>query len=220
MNNLIILFSFNDLNIKQNILLFLLLFYIVTVMFSAILFFAGPKLLYKAKINRKKALIPFYNIFIFNKVLELPSLLIILAFLPIFNLFYFLFFVSKLNLLYNGNNKTLMGLIFLPFIYIPILTDNKYKYKNTDSSVKKNEVGQSINLLTQSDIDELNKGSVVNNNVDSIFKSDIDIIQDTDPYKAYNIKIQKIEKIDAKKLEEKESINNETIEIVDLDYMR
>ena len=81
-------------------------------------------------------LIPFYNIFIYLQIIQKPWYWIFLFFVPVINI---VFHIWGLHLLSQKFGKELgftFGLVFLPFIFLPILGFDNSKYTRQTSSTK------------------------------------------------------------------------------------
>ena len=195
-----------------------MIFYIALTMFTCYGLFK------KANVKPTSAFIPIYNMIVLLKVCELSPMLLLLFFIPGVSIVFVIILFYKLNKLYSGTSLTLLGLIFLPFIFLPIFaTVDKYKYKKAVDLEEASVVSEMPTLARQEEIDALNNIEEETQKPDSIFKSDIEMIEDVEPYKATGVAKAEIEV----KEEVKEQNENKqpdllkkeedfTIEIVDL----
>ena len=92
----------------------------------------------------------------------------------------------------NVTTTDLIGLMFLPIIFYPLVSRKDYKYKIEDeeyTEALENVKTDSVLLLSQEELEALNKQKEETNNtsVDSIFKSDIQTMEEVAPYKATSI---------------------------------
>ncbi len=82
----------------------------------------------KAKQPGWASLVPFYNIVVMLKIISLPASRLIICLIPIIN-FYMLFMIPiKIAKSFNKSAGFGLGLLFLPFIYFPILGFGKSEY--------------------------------------------------------------------------------------------
>ena len=92
-----------------------------------------------------------------------------------------------------------IGLAVLPIIFYPILALGNKQYKLNDEEYFKaldNAKGESINLMTQEEIKAENSAPIEEKpQVDSIFKSNIEMMEEVAPYKAAKIDILGMEKL-------------------------
>jgi len=102
------------------------------------------KIFEKAGYKSYFALIPFYNAYIWLKVIEKPIWWIIFAFLPYINVFMFFLFIVETAKTFNKNLlwEQALAAVF-PFAYIPYLgfsKDEKYQIKSQRPEFKKTKV--------------------------------------------------------------------------------
>ncbi|MFA8449957.1 MAG: signal peptidase I [Bacteroidales bacterium] len=104
------------------------------ILFCYIAFFS--KIVFETnKLPKWWALIPYWNIFQWTRLINLPPIISLLAFVPFINLLFFIFLVYKILEKNNFNNlwENIIALL-LPFIFFPLYFKNKLKIK-PDSSV-------------------------------------------------------------------------------------
>lgn len=163
---------------------------------------------------------PIYNVFLLLKLIKISEFFGLLLFVPILNVVLIIKINGKLCHIFNKNSNYLWGMIFLPFIYMNNLVKDTGKKKlkiNTEEKVEENKYSMKdldVNLLTDKELDELNKQKVEEKEIDSIFKADIDLMPEAAPYKAAR---QKMKVVDEEATNEKEIIKRvETIKARDI----
>lgn len=75
----------------------------------------------KAGVSWWKALVPFYNVYVLNEVCRLPWWMFILYFIPFANIFAMVATAYYLSLSFGRGPAFTVGLVFVPFIFYPIL---------------------------------------------------------------------------------------------------
>lgn len=206
-----------------------------TIIRSILIMIVGKHLFSKAKTNVKSAYYPILNLFTLLEITDTPLFYGILFFIPILNLIPLILSSYKLGKTFNVNKKDLIGLMFLPIVFYPLICKKDYKYKVEDEEyfeALENVKTDSVLLLSQEEIDELNKQKEETEEVDSIFKSEIQMMEKVEPYKAIsfdneddfnninNINSFNSDNIinDINNINNTNNINNKTnFEIVDLD---
>ena len=105
----------------------------------------------------------------------------------------------RLGTAFNTSKIFKIGLAVLPIIFYPILALGNKQYKLNDEEYFKaldNAKGESINLMTQEEIKAENSAPIEEKpQVDSIFKSNIEMMEEVAPYKAAKIDILGMEKL-------------------------
>ena len=99
----------------------------------------------------------------------------------------------RLSIVFHTTKSFAFGLIFLPIVFLPILNfssnlDNRSSDEIEQEDLKK----ETINLLTESQIDLLNSESESTPKVDNVFKSEIEKIPEAPVFKANKIKYKEI----------------------------
>lgn len=74
------------------------------------------------------SLIPILNLIVFMSIIKKPAIMLLLLLIPIVNIFFAISFVHALSKSYGNNTGFTLGLIFLPFIFYPILAFGKHQY--------------------------------------------------------------------------------------------
>lgn len=75
------------------------------------------------------SLVPIYNLYIFLKVVGKPGWWMLLYFIPVINLFVGIKTVHLLSKSFGKDVGFTLGLIFLPFIFLPLLAFSDAKYQ-------------------------------------------------------------------------------------------
>lgn len=82
------------------------------------------------------AIIPIYNLIVYLEVVNKPWWWIFLMLIPVVNVVIFVIITHQLSLSFGKGAGFTLGLIFLPFIFYPILAfgDAKYQAINKDAT--------------------------------------------------------------------------------------
>lgn len=158
-----------------------------TIIRSILIMIVGKHLFSKAKINVKSAYYPILNLFTLLEITDTPLFYGILFFIPILNLIPLILSSYKLGKTFNVSKKDLIGLMFLPIVFYPLVCKKDYKYKVEDEKyfeALENVKTDSVLLLSQEEIEELNKQKEEKEEVDSIFKSEVQMMEEVEPYRA------------------------------------
>ena len=172
-----------------NLIMKLIIFvWLLSVVRSIAIMFCAP-LFKKASKGAKTASYPVLNLFGMLEVVELSPFLGILLFMPGFNLIVLFLMSLKLGKIFNASFGMKMGLIFLDIVFYPMLAKSNVAYKITNDDYMRaldSARNESINLMTQDEINEMNKVEEPDpfSEVDSIFKSEIKEEFSSEPYKA------------------------------------
>lgn len=153
---------------------------------SIAIMFCG-KLFVKASKGAKTAMYPILNLFGMLEVVEVSPFWGILLFMPGFNLIVLFMMSYKLAKVFRCGTGQMIGLMFLDIIFYPLLAKSDAGYKVTDTEYYRSldsARNDSVHLMTQSEIDAVNKIEEETNLVDSIFKSEIEQLPEVEPYRA------------------------------------
>ena len=208
---------------------------LLTLFMSILIMLGGSRIFKRAAKSEKMAVIPILNLFTMLEVADISTFFGILLFVPVANVVVLVIMSYKLGTVFKTSTLFKLGLVVLPVIFYPALAFSNYQYKLSDEEYFKeldSARGDSINLMTEEDIKAenevpLTKVEEEEKNVDSIFKSDISMMEKVAPYKAAKIDILGMEKLkDApmeddifkpiEKIEQKTENNNNDIEKLDL----
>ena len=182
--------------------------WIYTVLRSILIILCGKKIFKKAHKGEKTAFYPIINLFTMLIIADISDYLGILLFIPGINVIILTAMSWKLGKVFNTSFGFRLGLVLCPILFYPLLAYGDYQYKVTDEDFFKemdNTRSDSINLMTEEEISNLNETPEVEEpqkDVDSIFKSDVAIMEKAAPYKAAKIDILDMEKLKDAPMEE------------------
>ena len=173
---------------------------------SILIMLGGKKLFKKAHKGEKTAYYPIINLFTMLEITDMCIFWGILFFIPGINIIVLSIMSYKLGTVFNTSFGYKLGLVFLPICFYPLLFISDKQYKISDEEYFKaldNAKGESINLMTQEELNAENN-EVVDEGplVDSVFKSDLDLMEEVTPYKASKIDLLGMEKEKAMSKEE------------------
>lgn len=160
---------------------------------SLLIIMFGTNTFRKAYKNEKSAMILILNLFTMLDIAEVSTYWGILFFVPFLNLVPLVLMGLGLGKTFNTSLGYKLGLVFLPIVFYPmlLLSNKPYKvgkdeYFKALDSVK----AESVNLMTEEEIqsnNELTAADVGEIEVDSIFKSKIELMEEAPTYKAVRI---------------------------------
>lgn len=173
---------------------------------SILIMLGGKNLFKKAHKGEKTAYYPIINLFTMLEITDMSIFWGILFFIPGINIIVLSIMSYKLGTVFNTSFGYKLGLVFLPICFYPLLFISDKQYKISDEEYFKaldNAKGESINLMTQEELNAENnevvdEGPLVN----SVFKSDLDLMEEVTPYKASKIDLLGMEKEKAMSKEE------------------
>ena len=198
---------------------------------SIVIIFGGKKLFKKAQKNEKSAMYPVANLFTVLEITEMSTFYGILFFVPVVNCVVLSIMFYKLGNVFSTSGLFKVGLMFLPVIFFPILasSDKQYKLSDEEYLLKLDSAKDySVNLLSDEELKEKFKETeeTKENEVDSIFKSEVQMMDEVEPYKAKrndfiementNNNVEFVDLNDNIKDEKKKIKNGEKIEMIDL----
>ncbi len=181
---------------------------------SIILMIGGSNILKKANKKTNQSYYPIINLFVLLDIIDMSTFFGILLFIPVINLIILSIMFWKLGTVFNVSIGYKIGLVFFPICFYPLLAFSDKQYKVTDEEYFKaldNAKGDSINLMTTEEIKEQNNVIVEEPKVDSVFKSDISMMEKVSPYKA-----AKIDLIDIDKLNNEEVMEDNLLKPIDV----
>lgn len=197
---------------------------------SIVVTIGGKKLFKKAQKNEKSALYPIANLFTILEMSEMSTFYGILFFVPVVNCVVLIIMFYKLGGEFDTSTSYKLGLALLPIVFFPLLanSDKQYKLADEEYLLKLDSAkDESINLLSDAELKEKFKSEdeVPDEKVDSIFKSEVQMMEEVSPYKAKrndfvemvnepkkNEKIEFVELENDKKTDKKD----DKIEMIDL----
>jgi hypothetical protein len=77
------------------------------------------------------SIVPIYNIVVLLEIVGKPVWWILLLFIPIVNIIFGIKIAHQLSKAFGQDVGYTLGLIFLPFIFYPLLAFGKYSYQKT-----------------------------------------------------------------------------------------
>ncbi len=171
-----------------------------TLLRSILIMLSGKGIFKKATKNEKTAIYPILNLFTMLEICEINTFWGILLFVPVLNIIVLLMMSYKLGVVFNTNILFKIGLVVFPLMFYPLLSIGNKPYKLSDEEYFKamDKIKEkSINLMTdeeiQKEVSKLPKEE--KNDVDSIFKSNIQMMEQVEPYKAAKIDLLGMEKL-------------------------
>ncbi len=184
--------------------------WLLSLLRSVIIMLGGSKIFKKAAKSEKMAVIPILNLFTMLEVAEISTFWGILLFVPVANVFVIAIMSYKLGGVFNTGTIFKLGLVLLPIIFYPALAFSKYEYKLSDEAYFReldNVRKENINLMTEDEIKVENETPLTEveeeqKNVDSIFKSDMSMMEKVAPYKAAKIDLLGMQKIENAPMED------------------
>lgn len=168
-------------------------FAVVTLLFSLLIMLTCSNIFKVSEKKKASLLIPLYNLIIFLDIVNMNRFYFILLLFPVVNILVIYIMLYRLSIVFHTTKSFAFGLIFLPIVFLPILNfsgnlDNRSSDEIEQEDLKK----ETINLLTESQIDLLNSESESTPKVDNVFKSEIEEIPEAPVFKANKIKYKEI----------------------------
>lgn len=194
----------------------LLILMALTLCVSILLMLGGKNIYKKASKKPNTVLYPIVNLFTMLEITEISIFWGILFFVPGLNVLVIMAMFYKLGSVFGCKLFYKLGLAILPVIFYPMLAFSDKQYKVADQEYFKmlvNTRKKDLNLMTEKDIQELNKEPMPEEpKVDSIFKDVKPMKEDIQPYKAVRIDLIGMNKLKEanidEKLNPKEEVNN------------
>lgn len=118
-------------------------FLIIELVIAVVMLIAMWKVFAKAGEPGWAILIPFYNIYVFLKIADKPGWWLILFFVPVLNIIFGIIALVAFAQNFGKGAGFVVGLIFLPFIFYPILAFSDAQYIGAGDSANQ---GNMINL--------------------------------------------------------------------------
>ncbi len=217
-----------------NVMIFLGFFALFTLILSIFVTASSWKLFEKAGRSVGEAFVPVYNLIVLLQIAEIPSYYFFTLLVPGLNIILLIFVEYKLAKLFKVSNAFMWGMFLLPIIFIPILAHGHYIYKEPEEEVFISVSDEMPTILSQEEIDAINKEEAKEPKIDNIFRTEIKQYATVPTYKSKEVKInnvtselpeakldiiKRVEPVKAKDIEEVNKakfIDEEKIEIVDL----
>lgn len=116
----------------SNSLVYIIIF--LTILLGILLFtiFSMAKVYKKANRSFVSAWIPIYNTLVLLEMVTMPKITFFVLLLPIINIFMYYRMYVLLAVAFRKDKKFALGLLFLPFIFFPILAFSKDEYIGID----------------------------------------------------------------------------------------
>ena len=218
-----------------NVMIFLGLFALFTLVLSIFVTATSWKLFEKAGRNVGEAFIPVYNLVVLLQIAEIPSYYFFTLLVPGLNIILLIFVEYKLAKLFKVSKPFMWGMILCPIVFIPILAHGHFIYMELEEEEVYTDVSDEMpTVLSQEEIDAINREEIKENKVDNIFKSEIKQREQVPTYKSKEVNvnqvvndlpeakpevIKRVEPVKAKDIEEAKKakfVEEEKIEIVEL----
>lgn len=124
---------YNDYPIiyESNINQMLIYYIIASIIILAVIiftYFSLAKIYKKANRSGISAIIPFYNTLVLLEIVNLPKWYFILLLIPGVNIIFYIKVMITLSKLFRKGKGFALGMVFLPFIFYPILAFNDSEY--------------------------------------------------------------------------------------------
>ena len=160
---------------------------------SLIIMIGGKNIFKKANKDVKSVYYPVLNLFTLLEIVEMSTFWGILFFFPGTNLIVLTMISIKLGKVFNASKGYRIGLVFFPLMFYPLLAYSDRQYKLSDDEYFKmldNARPDNMSLLmTDEEISKQNDFTEEEKEeIDSIFKSELELREKVEPYKAENIK--------------------------------
>ena len=167
---------------------------------SLLIMITGKNIFKKASKNEKSAFYPIINLFTMLEICDINTFWGILLFVPVLNIIVLLMMSYKLGIVFNTSLGYKIGLVVFPLMFYALLSISNKPYKLSDEEYFKamdRIKGESINLMTDEEIQrEIEKApKEKKENIDSIFKSNVQMMEQVEPYKAAKIDLLGLEKL-------------------------
>lgn len=191
---------------NNTLLIILIVLLSMTFLNSLLLMIGGGNLYKRARKGSTTAYLPIINLFSLLEIADMSTFFGILFFLPGINIIVISIAYYRLGKVFNTSLGFRIGLLVFPLCFYPLLAFGNKPYKVSDEEYFKaldNAHGESRNLMTE---EEIKKESLSYEDdtpqVDSIFKTQVQMMEEVAPYKAAKIDVIGLEKLKAATPEE------------------
>ena len=113
---------------------FLVIFYVICFAFVILLFASQWKLYQKAGKPGWAAIIPIYNIIVLVEIIGKPPIWILWMLLPFVSIIFSIWSTNLLAKSFGKDEGYTVGMIFLPFIFYPVLAFGNAQYLGPQSA--------------------------------------------------------------------------------------
>ena len=217
-----------------NVMIFLGLFAIFTLVLSIFVTATSWKLFEKAGRSVVEAFIPVYNLVVLLQIAEIPSYYFFTLLVPGLDIILLIFVEYKLAKLFKVSNAFMWGMFLCPIVFIPMLAYGHFVYKEPEEEVFISVSDEMPTVLSQEQIDAINREEAKEPKVDNVFKTEIKQREYVPTYKSQEVKIKqnlndavevkpevikRVEPVKAKDIEEERKakfVDDDKIEIVEL----
>ncbi len=215
------------LTTSRTILTIVLVIWVFTLLRSITIMISGKKIFIKASKGEKSCYIPILNLFSMLEIADISTFFGILFFVPVANIILLTVMSYKLGTAFQVGLFYKLGLVIMPIICYATLGSSKYIYKLKDENYFKalgEAKAENLNLMTE-EVEEETPKSLEEQyaqeeenkvEVDSIFKSNVELMEQAAPYKAAKIDLIGMNKLKDAQGDKKEEKKKDDIEMIDL----
>ena len=162
-------------------------FALLTILFSLLIMVTTSNVFEKNGKKSSLSFIPIYNLLIMLDIVGMTRWFFILLLIPFVNVFVIMLILYRLSVIFRTNSFFALGLIFFPFIFLPIL--NFSSIFVIDKVEENKDVSpEMVTLLTEEQYNELNNSEPVQETVDNVFKAPVTQNEDVPIFKANKTK--------------------------------
>lgn len=167
---------------------------------SLLIMICGKSIFKKASKNEITAFYPIINLFTMLEICDISTFFGILLFIPGLNLIVLFMMSYKLGEVFNTSLGFKIGLVVFPLMFYLLLSIGNKQYKLSDEAYFKamdRIKDKDINLMTDEEIRKASEALPQEDKeeVDSIFKSNIQMMEQVETYKAAKIDLLGLEKL-------------------------
>ena len=202
----------------------------VTLLFSVLISLTCNNIFKVMGKNKMQGYIPVYNLFNLLDIVNLNRMCFILLVLPLSNILMIYIILYRISIIFHTNRTFSVGLLVMPVIFLPMLNfsnklDVRPRKEVEEEELKKN----SINLMTDEELKELNNSQSEEIKVDNVFKRSVDVKEEVPTFKANKIKYdemllndsnehkKEVDKLEISDINKKDIVDeDDNIEIVEL----
>lgn len=185
---------------SNTVVTLIIIIWFFTLIRSLIIMLGGNKLFDKAMKGGSTAFIPVINLFVMLDIGNVSTFLGILLFIPFVNLIILALMSYKIGKAFEKSTGFTLGLIFLPVIFYPTLFRSNLVYKYRDENyflALDSARADNINLMSEEEVKDLSQTTKFKDEqVDSIFKSQLEMTEAAPSYRASRIDAETLNKMD------------------------